>query len=110
MWKGRCGKQGRYLEMGHIYGSPIFLNSLKTTFISLQIFLHQHPNNIFKTIFLLKSPRKPVEYFKETEGGRSQLCKTMEERIDKERIETLFDVVKNLNRNCNAYKSNELSP
>jgi hypothetical protein len=39
---------------------------------------------------------KPVAYFKETEGGRSQLCKTMEERIDKERIETLFDVVKNL--------------
>lgn len=42
----------------------------------------------------------PVRHFKEMEGGRSQVCKAMEERIDrerdKERIETLFDAVKNL--------------
>jgi len=34
---------------------------------------------------------KPVRHFKETEGGRSQVCKAMEERID-----TLFHAVKNL--------------
>lgn len=39
---------------------------------------------------------RPVRHFKETEGGRSQVCKAMEEIIDKERIETLFEVVKNL--------------
>ena len=39
---------------------------------------------------------KSVRHFKETEGGRSKVCKAMEERIDRERIETLFDVVKNL--------------
>lgn len=39
---------------------------------------------------------KSVRHFKETEGGQNQVCKAMEERIDKERIETLFDVVKNL--------------
>lgn len=41
-----------------------------------------------------------VRHFKETEGGQNQVCKAMEERIDREkdqeRIETLFDVVKNL--------------
>lgn len=43
---------------------------------------------------------KPVRHFKETEGGQSQVCKAMEERIDKERneerIETKFGDVKNL--------------
>jgi len=39
---------------------------------------------------------KAVRHFKETEGGQSQVCKAMEERIDRERIEILFDVVKNL--------------
>lgn len=39
---------------------------------------------------------RPVRHFKETEGGRSQVCKAMEERIDRERIETLFDIVNNL--------------
>lgn len=43
---------------------------------------------------------KSVRHFKETEGGQNQVCKAMEERIDRERdqerIETLFDVVKNL--------------
>lgn len=43
---------------------------------------------------------KPVRHFKETEGGQNQVCKAMEERIDRERdqerMETLFDVVKNL--------------
>lgn len=38
----------------------------------------------------------PVRHFKETEGSRSQVCKAMEERIDRERIETLFDIVNNL--------------
>ena len=32
----------------------------------------------------------------ETEGGQNQVCKAMEERIDRERIETLFAAVKNL--------------
>ncbi len=43
---------------------------------------------------------KPVRHFKETEGGQIQVCKAMEERIDRERveerIETLFHAVKNL--------------
>jgi len=39
---------------------------------------------------------KSVRHFKETEGGQNQVCKAMEERIDRERIETLFNVVKNL--------------
>lgn len=43
---------------------------------------------------------KPVRHFKETKGGRSQVCKAMEERIDRERIEermdTLFHAVKSL--------------
>lgn len=43
---------------------------------------------------------KSVRHFKETEGGQNQVCKAMEERIDrerdKERIETLFAAVKNL--------------
>lgn len=40
--------------------------------------------------------KKPVKHFKETEGGRSQVCKAMEERIDKERIEALFNAIKGL--------------
>ncbi len=43
---------------------------------------------------------KPVKHFKETEGGQNQVCKAMEERIDRERveerIETLFNAVKSL--------------
>lgn len=43
---------------------------------------------------------KSVRHFKETEGGQNQVCKAMEERIDrerdKERVETLFIAVKNL--------------
>lgn len=43
---------------------------------------------------------KPVRHFKETEGGRSQVCKAMEERIDrekeKERIDNSFEHIKNL--------------
>ncbi len=43
---------------------------------------------------------KSVRHFKETAGGQNQVCKAMEERIDrerdKERIETLFAAVKNL--------------
>jgi len=30
------------------------------------------------------------------QGGRGQVSKAMEERIDRERVETLFNVVKNL--------------
>lgn len=43
--------------------------------------------------------RKPVKHFKETEGGQSQVCKAMEERIYKERIEVLFESVKSLMHN-----------
>ena len=39
---------------------------------------------------------EPVRYFKETEGGRSQMCKAMEERIDRERIDNSFEHIKNL--------------
>ncbi len=43
---------------------------------------------------------EPVRHFKETEGGRSQVCKAMEERIDrekeKERIDNSFEHIKNL--------------
>ena len=39
---------------------------------------------------------EPVRYFKETEGGRSQVCKAMEERIDRERIDNSFEHIKNL--------------
>lgn len=37
-----------------------------------------------------------VRHFKETERGRNQLSKAMEERINRERIETLSDAVRNL--------------
>lgn len=44
--------------------------------------------------------QKPVRHFKETEGGRSQMCKAMEERIDRERMderrEVLYQSIKNL--------------
>ncbi len=43
--------------------------------------------------------QKPVRHFKETEGGRSQMCKAMEERIDRERIEVLFESIKSLMQN-----------
>ena len=39
---------------------------------------------------------EPVRYFKETEGGRSQMCKAMEERFDRERIDNSFEHIKNL--------------
>ncbi len=43
---------------------------------------------------------KSVRHFKETEGGRSQMSKTMEERInrekDKERIDCSYEYIKNL--------------
>lgn len=43
---------------------------------------------------------KPVRHFKETEGGRSKVCKAMEERIDREkekaRIDNSFEHIKNL--------------
>ena len=43
--------------------------------------------------------QKPVRHFKETEGGRSQMCKAMEERIDRERIEVLSESIKGLMEN-----------
>lgn len=43
--------------------------------------------------------KNTVKHFKETEGGRSQMCKAMEERIERERIESLLEVVKNLMEN-----------
>lgn len=43
--------------------------------------------------------RKPVKHFKETEGGRSQVCKAMEERINKERMEVLFESINSLMEN-----------
>lgn len=39
---------------------------------------------------------KSVRHFKETEGGRNQMCKAMEERIDRERIDNSFEHIKNL--------------
>lgn len=43
--------------------------------------------------------KNTVKYFKETEGGRRQMCKAMEERIERERIEVLLEAVKNLMKN-----------
>lgn len=43
--------------------------------------------------------QKPVRHFKETEGGQSQMCKAMEERINRERIEVLFESIKSLMEN-----------
>lgn len=43
--------------------------------------------------------QKPVRHFKETEGGRSQMCKAMEERLDRERIEVLFEAIQSLMEN-----------
>ncbi len=43
--------------------------------------------------------KKPVRHFKETEGGQRQMCKAMEERIDRERIEVLFETAKSLMKN-----------
>lgn len=39
---------------------------------------------------------KPVRHFKETEGGRSKVCKAMEERIDNsfEHIKNLMEAMK----------------
>ena len=39
---------------------------------------------------------KSVRHFKETEGGRSQMSKVMEERINRERIDNSFEHIKNL--------------
>lgn len=39
---------------------------------------------------------KSVRHFKETEGGRSQMSKAMEERINRERIDNSFEHIKNL--------------
>jgi len=43
--------------------------------------------------------KKPVRHFKETEGGQNQMCKAMEERIDRERIEVLYASIKSLMHN-----------
>lgn len=43
--------------------------------------------------------KNTVKHFKETEGGRGQVCKAMEERIERERIENLFQLVKSLMKN-----------
>lgn len=43
--------------------------------------------------------KKPVKHFKETEGGRNQMCKVMEERINRERVEVLFETTKSLMEN-----------
>ena len=39
---------------------------------------------------------KPVRHFKETEGGQKAMCKAMEDRIEKERIEVLTKNIENL--------------
>ncbi len=39
---------------------------------------------------------KHVKHFKETEGGMEHMCKAMEERIDRERIDNSFEHIKNL--------------
>ncbi len=39
---------------------------------------------------------KHVKHFKETEGGMERMCKAMEERVDRERIENSFEHIKNL--------------
>lgn len=39
---------------------------------------------------------KPVRHFKETEGGQKAMCKAMEDRIEKERINVLAKDIENL--------------
>lgn len=39
---------------------------------------------------------KQIHYFKETEGGRSIMCKAVDELAEKRRLDAMFDVVKNL--------------
>ena len=39
---------------------------------------------------------EPVRFFKETEGGQYTMCKAMEERINKARIDTLTETIKSL--------------
>lgn len=39
---------------------------------------------------------KHVKHFKKTEGGMVRMCKAMEERIDRERIDNSFEHIKNL--------------
>lgn len=44
---------------------------------------------------------KPVRHFKETEGGQKAMCKAMEDRIEKERIEILTKNIKNMMKKLN---------
>lgn len=37
-----------------------------------------------------------VRHFKETEGGRKIMCQAVEEYVEKKRLDTLFDTIKNL--------------
>lgn len=39
---------------------------------------------------------KQIHYFKETEGGRSIMCKAVDELAERRRLDAMFDVVKNL--------------
>lgn len=39
---------------------------------------------------------KQIHYFKETEGGRSTVCKAVDELAERRRLDAMFDVVKNL--------------
>lgn len=39
---------------------------------------------------------KHVKHFKETEGGMERMCKAMEERVNRERIDNSFEHIKNL--------------
>lgn len=39
---------------------------------------------------------KHVKHFKETEGGMESMCKAMEERVNRERIDNSFEHIKNL--------------
>lgn len=39
---------------------------------------------------------KQIHYYKETEGGRSIVCKAVDELAEKRRLDAMFDVVKNL--------------
>ena len=44
---------------------------------------------------------KPVRHFKETEGGQKAMCKAMEDRIAKERVQVLTRSIEKLTKNLN---------
>lgn len=75
----------------------VFDRNIEATELVLNVILGRDD---LKVIMFYPELAKLVRHFKETEGGRSQVCKAMEERInrekEKERIDNSFEHIKNL--------------